>query len=357
MATATRAELQNVPYLDPAALGNLDGRIVNLMPFWDGTRWHNWVPTPQGLFPMHTIDVFHSDYVAKTAAADTDALIPFVELMWQHLSWPDIASFTMAISADFHNLGTSIEKTDFFYLHQKEIGLAVTDFVKTELEYIFTLSRSVFDLIQEAIREIWFSKVRLNDEMADARRKQKALPKSFRSMVYRGKDGRPATVRTREDLINDDQLPPSLADAYIAAVPFFDQIRTFRDSVVHGLSDRRLLYCTERGFCLPKDFRDSYGLQVDIPDHFENENLVSLLPLLAHIVVGTIATCSNLMASFARHIVLAPPLAPGYRIFVRGPHNDALGWMLKVHNGGSPWWSERLRRPKAGIPSAPISPP
>lgn len=39
-------------------------------------------------------------------------------------------------------------------------------------------------------------------------------------------------------------------------------------------------------------------------------------------------------------------LAPGYRVFVRGPHNDALVWVLSVSKGGSPWWSDRERKVK-----------
>ena len=45
------------------------------------------------------------------------------------------------------------------------------------------------------------------------------------------------------------------------------------------------------------------------------------------------------MAAFGKVIQLSPEIAPGYLVYVRGPHTDALVEVLKVHSGGSPWWT------------------
>ena len=32
-------------------------------------------------------------------------------------------------------------------------------------------------------------------------------------------------------------------------------------------------------------------------------------------------------------------IAPGYHIYVRGPHTDSVVEALRIHRGASPWWS------------------
>ncbi|WP_437304842.1 hypothetical protein [Sorangium sp. So ce388] len=330
----TRDILRVVPYLDIDTIG---ARRVKLMPMWDGSRWHLWLPGPNGLTLMHPPEAFETDYVARQAARGTDLVIPFVDLMWQRASWAEVCPQISSISADFHNLGTSVAKIDHFFATRKDLGLAATTFVKTELEYIFMLSRSVFDLLQEVVATIWNTYVQLTDEASEARRRSRKLPKTFSKTVLIEKKG----AKSPDELVREYVLPPGVADAYSAAAPFFIAVRRFRDAVVHGGKDVRLLYSTEKGFCIQKHMREFADLPIWREEHAFNENIVSLLPLIAYVVLGTIEACNNVMLAFAREIVLPPEIAPGYRVFIRGPHNDALIWMQEVANGASPWWSDR----------------
>ncbi len=327
-------ELRKVPYLDVDAV---EFRTVNLMLVWDGTRWHMWAPTPVGLIPLQIAETIEIDYVAKEPADESDLLIPFVELMWQRASWPEICPLISAIIADFHNFGTAIEKLDHYFRHRLELEWTITQFVKTELEYIFILSRSIFDLLKETVALIWNTKIRLRDADAESRRKQRKLPTTFSKVVV----GSGNVLRTSDELIQTYALAPRLAETYVAAAPFFTRVRKARDEVVHLGKDARLLFVTEPGFCLPKEQFGFGDLHIWKPEHQENENLVSLLPLLAYVVLGTIETCNAVMIAFANSISLPRDVAPGYRIFFRGPHNDGLLWMLRVAQGASPWWSER----------------
>jgi hypothetical protein len=54
--------------------------------------------------------------------------------------------------------------------------------------------------------------------------------------------------------------------------------------------------------------------------------------------VSTIEACNGLMTTFASIIKLPPEIAPGYKVFVCGPHYEALAEVLKVQSGASPWW-------------------
>jgi hypothetical protein len=94
------ADLKAVSYLDTTQLGD---RTVNLMPLWDGSRWHMWVLGPNGLIDLRPIDAMLVHYVSKDFASETDLLIPFVELMWQRASWPEICPLISGICDDFHN--------------------------------------------------------------------------------------------------------------------------------------------------------------------------------------------------------------------------------------------------------------
>lgn len=326
-------DLRAVTYLDLSAIGD---RSVNLMPLWDGVCWHVWIPGPNGLIDMRPRETFTADYVAKGFASPNDLIIPFVELMWQRANWREVSPQIRAITADFHNLGTAIEKLTHFFEHRERLGLAVTAFVKTEVEYLFILARSIFDLLQEGLAWIWNNKIQLLDPDAETRRKKRKLPSEFRKAVLDGD-----SIRSVDALMDTYALPQTLAEAYNSLAPFFLSVRRFRDQIVHLGKDANQLYSTDRGFCVPKSAYGFGDLPFWKPEHAANQNLVSLLPLLAYVTLGTIEAANALMTAFGKELTFPSEVAPGYRVFVRGPHNEALIWMLEVEAGGSGWWSDR----------------
>lgn len=325
-------KLAIVPYLDTSAL---DDRTVKLMPFWDGDNWHWWIDLATHLLPIKIVDTSEVDYVAKTPAKSTDVLIPFVHIMWQQASWKEICPQIIAISEDFHNMGTSIAKLRHIHEFRAKIGSKGSHrFALTELEYLVTLCRTTFDLLQEMIATIWKIKIRLIDETAEQFRLSHSLPKTFSKMVLDEKE----TPRTAAQIKSRFGLPDALAEQYEQAAPFFSKLRQIRDRIIHGGSGFGLIFDTERGFCVDPKSKpfDEFGHW--LPEHYYNENIVSVLPWIANTINGTIGTCNNLVRALASCIKLPPPLAPGYAIFIRGYHNDALVGLLSVLDGGSVWW-------------------
>jgi len=147
----TIESLKVVSYLKTEHLG--DGRTVKLMPLWDGTNWRMWVDTPVGLIEGKMMDTIEGDYVGVGAAKESDLFIPFVHLMWQRASWPEVCPLISAISDDFHNMGTSLAKLKHFFHSQRTLPpRSASRFAYTELEYLVMLTRAVFDLLQEMIR-------------------------------------------------------------------------------------------------------------------------------------------------------------------------------------------------------------
>jgi hypothetical protein len=311
-----------------------DGRTVKLMPLWDGKNWHMWLNTPAGFIEPKVVDTVEGDYVGLGAAREQDLYIPFIELMWQRANWPDVCPLISAISDDFHNMGTSLAKLRLFFDCQSRLpARGAASFASTELEYLVILARSVFDSLQEIIRTIW-KRVRLHDATADERRRRaSALRKSFGDMVIR--DTQPQSAA---DIEARYALPPALAQQYEKVAQFFVELRSAREKVVHGGSDVGFIFETERGFCVNPRFPPFSSFKGWKPEHYYNENIVSILPWVGHIVLQTINACNCMMNVFASVIQLPPEIAPGYHIYVRGPHTDAVAEAVRIHNGASPWW-------------------
>lgn len=326
-------QLRKVSYLD---VDSLHGRVVNLMPLWDGSAWHMWVPMGDQVTSLQMGQPVLAEYIAREAASPSDVLIPFVDLMWQYASWNETHHLISSIIHDFHNLATSIEKTSLFFSSQEIIGTSASYYMKTEVEYIFMLSRSVFDLLQELFRYCWSDKVRLNDPSAEARRKANKLPETFSKMVLVDKQ----RLRTVDEIIEKFALPEPISIAYAQSAAFFSRLRDERDAIVHSGRDYGALFVTEKGFAVHRNLPGLNWFNWK-DEHLYDNNLASLLPILAEVVIGTINTCSNLMMAFSRSVLMLPPIAPGYQVFTRGPHNNALLWAKYVYEGGSPWWSER----------------
>lgn len=327
-------ELRKVTYLNPDVIG---GRSVLLMPFWDGTEWHQWIDTPNGLIEMKVVDTIRSNYVSKAAVTESDIWIPFVDLMWQRASWPDITRFIFGICDDFHAMATSAAKLRHYHVARESIppNLA-SSFVATELEYLVTVARSVFDLLQEMIATVWNTRVRLLDEPQERIRRSRPIPPGFTKMAVVGRDSPRAAV----DLSLQHAIPSALAEAYAGHAPFFISLLKTRDRIVHGGTSVQSVFVTEKGFCVdPKQrpFSDAAWTEA----HHYNENIASLLPWVAHIVFGTIDACNNLAGTFASVVSLPDEIAPGHRVFIRDPANPALIELQRVANGDGAWWKDR----------------
>ncbi|HEV2348900.1 MAG TPA: hypothetical protein VG028_03535 [Terriglobia bacterium] len=324
-----------VSYLNVERLAET-ARTIILMPLWDGDKWHLWLPNMEGrLVEVAVPDTIEGDYLATAPARDYDFFIPFVHLMWQRASWPEICPFISAICDDFHNMGTSVAKLKHMFDFRDKLPRGAGGrFAWTELEYLIILSRSVFDLLQETIASIWSSRVRLLEPALEARRRAVKLPKTFSRMVLRDKK----ELRTSDEIENEYGVPRALAQRYESAAPFFSQLRDHRDSVLHGLGTGRYVFATERGFCVDPKQRPFSSFDGWLPEYHYNENIVSLLPWIAYTILGTIDACNSLLDAFSSIIQFPPDIAPGYQVFIRGPYAEAFVRVVQVNSGASPWW-------------------
>ena len=229
--------------LGEAAKREMDGRVLEAMPVWDGEQWTIWLPIGGGgLRPMHPTAALQTDYLARMAAHANDVSFPFLEFLWQRASWPDVIQVLKRLRRDVRNFATCLAKFDHYYSTRSVLGSGASTFVETEIEYLFTLSRSIFDLLQEVIVCIG-ANVELCDPLAGGRKV--VLPKFFRKVVLKDDAAVPAA-----DIQSRFQLRPGLAESYASIAQFFAQVRRFRDDVVHRGTSVELVFVTERGFCV-----------------------------------------------------------------------------------------------------------
>ncbi|MDX2085697.1 MAG: hypothetical protein SFZ03_09950 [Candidatus Melainabacteria bacterium] len=333
--------LKVIPYLNADAL---QGRVLLLMPFWDGQEWHQWfLDRTGGVIKTSIVDVVKSIYVAQNPALGSDLLIPFVAFMWQRANWPKVSPLISAICDDFHHIAISIAKLRHFFDTKNTVSHnLLSSFVATELEYILILSRSIFDLLQEAISTVLYEYTRFNDPNTESLRTRHRLPGSFSKMILYGQNSsKPeGTIRTIAEIQEKYALTPLLAAEYLNQAPFFLSLRTARDKVVHDGKSLFDIYVTEKGFCVSHTEQPFVDFGLWESTHQYNEHLVSLFPWIAHLVFQTIAACNDMMEAFAREIRFPDEIAPGYQIFIRDPANEALIQLYEVHQRKRVWWAQ-----------------
>lgn len=324
--------LNELPHINSS---NLCGRNIYLIPLWDKLSWKTWVPIEDGkLLELLPVGVLRSDYLAEAAAHEDDIYIQFLELIWQHLSWPNIMREMSGLATDIHLMATIAAKLEHYHAAQETIGQdLLTTFVNSEVEHLLVISRSMFDLLQAMIAHLWIDHVRFNDPVLEKGRKQRPMQATFSKIVLDGQK-----LRTAAQITEKYSIPNAMAEMYVKHASFFQSVRTARDHVVHYGKSTDSVYATECGFCVNPNtpyFKDFNWLE----EHRYNENIVTLKPWLARLVGQTLEACSDIILSMNSQIGFPPPLAPKHRLFVRNPAAPALLRLIGGSQSPDDWWT------------------
>lgn len=313
--------LREVPFL---SLEDLGDRTVMLLPLWDGASWHHWVPCGDTMIKLATVGVVEGAYLGRTAHSSGDLLLAFVNLAWQHASWPELIRSFECLVGDILHLATAIAKLEHFEAAHETIGPGTSEFVRTEIEYILVLTRSIFDVVQETVSLIWKHRTRFHCLEMEARRKQNHLPDTFSKMVLLDK----AKPRSVDQILERYAVNPDVAAAYASAGVFFFNLRRIRDEIVHGRTEVDYVHVDKHGLAQGVDARipKLFGVREVRENH--SINLISLWPTIVHIAGSTLVSCESIFAAIARTMELPPPLVPGYKVYLRGHHSEALSRLM-----------------------------
>lgn len=320
--------------VDPSAFDKVpflkhrgDERIINLASLWDGERWRMWMPYGNGLIEMQGGgETIEGGYFAKTAQRETDVYLQFSDFMWKHGSWKEIARWLFSVEQNIFRVAASLAKIDHFNEYMATLPererTNYSSFISTEVEYLFSRCRTLFDELQQVIAALW-SRVKLVDEAAQKQKKN--LPAdSFRKALERIKSSKPENGPPYG-------LPPSILAAYDSVSKFFYSMRDIRDQVMHRGGSVGTVFMVSNGTAVSKTSRLA-GMTPQLrSEHDYNQNLVSLRPVIANLVFSTLQAFNEFVAAFASVIKFPESMMPEHRYFLRCPHMPALAAAHAVH--------------------------
>lgn len=324
MAQVKLSELSTIPFIDSA---NIQGRQLSSLTFFVNDEWSMWIPTDKGLQKMKGWPA-EAFYFGDKPEEEHDIYLHFLDFLAQKACFPTIAKPLRGLDDDFFNLSASVAKIDFLYEKREEVKHGISRMVATEIEYIFSVCRSIFDLLQEIISKLWAT-IRLVDESA----KKQPIPETFSKMT------KPLGKNNDYSLLIEKYgLPLQLAEFYTNNYEFFVSLREFRDNVSHRGSSIEMIFSTEQGFAVREDqvpFSE-YGVWTE--EHKLNNSLCSLRPVIGHIIHETLAACEAFSTTIETVIQFPSPIAPSLKLFMRGYFNKNLLDTVRAVDG-SKWWN------------------
>lgn len=305
----------------------------NLPDFTDDEDWLNFIPDEDGNLRFFIGEPMNGVYFGKEKAnPETDIELTFVELYYQRLSWPDIAGLFPDLLDDLRNLATCLSKLALFQSSLSTNIGGIQGVVQTELEYLFMLSRSIYDGLQFISANIWdkVHAVREDDDFSAD------LPtSSFRKMALDG-----------DDLISADALqdkygiPEGLAEFYADEAPIFAKIRDFRDAIVHRGDSPDTIFRTEDGLAVDTTSNPYSEFDAWESEHLLENNLAPLWPFVAYIVEQTVSVLQRFLAGLLdKPLHLPYELAEGYNVYIRGPHIPNIESLDSLRSS-DPWGTE-----------------
>lgn len=303
------ANLLTIPYLDTS---NIQGRFISTLMFHDGGKWRTWLPVGDKLIEMKAWPA-EAFYFSSEPESPTDIYLHFLNFIAQRASFPGAQKPIHGLHDDIFNLSASLAKISHLHTTRDAVGNGVSRMVATEVEYVFSVCRSIFDLLQEIACALWSS-----IELHDTSVKRKPLPDSFSKMVrYEGRES------TEEELSKRFGLPQPLAAYYKRNAGFFLTLREFRDNIIHHGSKVQSLFSNESGFFIQHSLRPFSNMNIWRGEEILKNNLAPLLPALGVVAYKTISACEDFSSTIEKIIQFPPPIAPGMRLFMRGYFNES----------------------------------
>jgi hypothetical protein len=230
---------------------------------------------------------------------------------------------------DFFNLSASLAKLEYFHKHKEEIGLGVSRIVATELEYIFSVCRSIFDLLQEIIAKQW-----KNILLLDSSTKKVDMPETFsKTILFKGKP------RNSGEFTSRFGVPLQLDDFYCRHIDFFMSLRAFRDNIAHRGSSMDTIFSTERGFAVSADVAPFAQFNIWSEEHKQENNLCSLRPAIGYFIHQTLLACQDFSQTIEKIIKFPQETVPGMSLFMRGYFGKQLIDNAKAIQD-SKWWDD-----------------
>lgn len=318
-------DLEKVFYIK---IHKLDDRIIPLQPCYLGnSKWESWLPTEKGLFSLEMVNIHDGCYFSKSIAKDTDIHIRFISLIMKRAYFKELIHFEKGILEDINNLSASVSKINLFHtIWLENSNLVTRRFISTEIEYIFKVCRSLFDLLQEVIAKIW-AKVKYSDPKLQSKKMQS----TFSKMVYKSNK-----LSSSKEIESRYLIPTPLAQFYAKNGVFFNWLRLYRDKISHGGNSIEFIFILDEGFSISTEKEPFKGLNIWDKTELKNNKLGSVRVLVAYTILNTLDVLEDFDSVIKSIIQLPPDIAPDYEVFIRGENLSVLHELHK-YIGDDAW--------------------
>lgn len=314
---ASREEISKVSYIK---IDCVDERIIPLQPCYLGeSKWESWISTEKGLLPFKVVDVADACYFSKEPAKSTDIHVGFIDLIMKRAYFKELVHFENGILEDINNLSASVTKINIFHeMWRQDKDKISRRFVTTELEYIFKVCRSLFDLLQEVIMKIW-SRFQYLDTSLEV----KKLKPKFSNMIFH--DGK---ISTCQEIAERYLIPPQLAEFYERNSKFFAWLRSYRDKISHGGNSIQSLYIMDDGFAISTESEPFKDLHIWEHSELKPNGLGSVRAVVSYAILNTLVALEDFSSVIQSIMQLPPDIAPEHNVYIRG---ENLGVLLELH--------------------------
>ena len=286
--------------------------------FYIDGNWQTWFPNAGRIYPIKVIDLCEGVYFGNAAAAPHDLHLNALNLIAQKAFISGTERPFFGIWDDLYNIAASVAKLDLVMTHHSEFRDQLGRMVVTEVEYLAIQCRSIFDYLQKILKILW-STVKFIDGTLPAQ----TLPDSFGDMVI--SDGKP---RTSLEIESKYKILTPLAIAYAKHAPFFANLRTMRDAIVHKASQTPSIFVTENGAKIESTLWPFCTMTTWRQDEFAPNKLVPLKPALGAMVYRTLLAAEELVMTFSSVIDLGLPICPNLALFLRAASGASLVGLL-----------------------------
>lgn len=292
--------LKQIPYISHIPT---DGRTVFLQPYYNEEKnaFDLYHPVGDKLHILWSHPTEMCYWSPKLVNPKNDLYIEFFDTLAKHYTVPYILNEMIRIETDIMNCCTVVGK---YFLHLNAFletkSQAISNMVKTDLEYYFGNVRSLYDLIQSIVQHLWYIEKKIK------------LPDSFDKMVNKSKN----------DLKEKYLLSDSLIKYYDDTRELFSFCRKVRNSIHHTGRDIQVVFCMEDGFGLTK----GSNILADVPfadkiwpeEYVKKNNIVSVLAFYSYLNLRMLDNMSKLSHAILKAIKPMPTISNNCYLYYRG---------------------------------------
>lgn len=306
-----------------------DGRTLLMQPWFnhESNQWHMYFERSPGDFiEIAMVDYYHGIYFSSAPAAEGDMEIPLANLVAQHLTFKGVPKVLFSLVDDFNMLCACLKKISMLSGVSDNYS---TFLVQSEIEYLFSLVRAKFDIMQMLIKKIASL---LTPQ--DGGRPISALPDSFAAIALSGDQ-----VRSEDEIITKWNLPHPLAQFYHASAAVFRQVRSVRVAIEHCGKNVPAVFVTNQGLGIQTSGLALWGeMEVWSMHEIQANGIGSVRSLASFLALYCIDSCSSLERALRSIIdpgLLPPAIVSESTIFFRNPLSSELLGLEGVIR--SPW--------------------